>query len=96
MSAYVIGKVTINDPETYKKYTEKTPALIKKHGGKFLVRGGAVETLEGEAFSERVVVIEFPSQQALHDWYNDPDYQAAMVFRHAASEGQLLAVDGVE
>lgn len=95
MSAYIVGKVSIKDPETYKKYTDKVPALVKKHGGKYLIRGGDVETLEGEAFSDRVVVIEFPSQQALRDWYNDPDYQAAVVFRHAASTGQILAVDGV-
>lgn len=95
MSAYIIGKVSITDPETYKKYTDKVPALVEKHGGTFLVRGGEVETLEGEAFTDRVVVIEFPTQQALQDWYNDPDYQAAMVFRHAASEGQILAVQGV-
>jgi len=95
MSAYIIGKVSITDPETYKKYADKTPALLEKHGGKFLVRGGEVETLEGQAFTDRVVVIEFPSQQALQDWYNDPDYQAAMVFRHAASDGQILQVQGV-
>lgn len=95
MSVYIIGKISINDPDTYKKYAEKTPALLEKHGGKFLVRGGDVETLEGDTFTDRVVVIEFPSQQALQNWYNDPDYQAAMVFRHAASEGQILAVQGV-
>jgi len=95
MSVYVVAKVTVNDPETYKKYAEKTPALLEKHGGKFLVRGGNVETLEGELFKGRVVVIEFPTQEALQNFYNDPDYQAAKLIRQSASEGQFLAVDGV-
>lgn len=95
MSAYIVGKVSVTDPETYKKYIAKTPALIKKHGGRFLVRGGDVQTLEGENFNERMVIVEFPSQEALHNFYNDPDYQAAMVFRHAASTSEILAVQGV-
>ena len=96
MSAYVIGKVKVNDPDTYKKYTAKTPDIIKRHGGKFLVRGGDVQCYEGEQFSDRIVVIEFPNQQAVQSWYNDPDYQQAMVYRHAASQGQLLVVDGYD
>jgi len=95
MSAYIIGRVTISDPDTYKKYAAQTPALIEKHGGRFLVRGGDVDALECEAFDDRVVVIEFPSKQALHDWYNDPDYQAVKELRHVASEGELFAVEGV-
>lgn len=95
MSAYIVGRIILKDTETYKKYTDKVPALVEKHGGKYLVRGGAVNTLEGEAFNDRVVVIEFPSRQALQDWYDDPEYQAAMQFRHAASDGQILAVEGV-
>ncbi len=95
MSAYIVGMVAINDPEKYKQYTAKTPALIAKHGGKFLVRGGAIQTLEGEAFNDRMVIIEFPSQEALQGWYNDPDYQDAILIRQSASEGRVLAVEGV-
>jgi len=94
MSAYIVGTVSINDPETYKKYTAKTPALVAKHGGKFIVRGGEVDTLEGEAFNGRLVVIEFPSKQALQNWYNDPDYQEALLIRQSASQGRVLAVEG--
>jgi len=94
MSAYIVGTVTIDDPETYKKYTAKTPALIEKHGGKFLARGGAVTTLEGEPFNDRMVIIEFPSNQALQDWYNDPDYQDAIKIRQSASHGRVLSIEG--
>lgn len=94
MSAYVVATVSINDPETYKKYTARTPALVAKHGGKFIVRGGDVDTLEGETFNDRLVVIEFPSKQALNDFYNDPDYQEARLIRQSASQGRFLAVEG--
>lgn len=94
MSAYIVGTVSISDPETYKQYTAKTPALVAKHGGKFIVRGGDVDTLEGEAFNGRLVVIEFPSKQALQNWYNDPDYQEALLIRQSASQGRVLAVEG--
>jgi len=94
MSAYIVGTVSISDPETYKKYTAKTPALIAKHGGKFIARGGNVDTLEGEAFNDRMVIIEFPSKQALQDWYNDPEYQEALLIRQSASIGRVLAVEG--
>lgn len=94
MSAYIVGTVSVADPETYKKYAAKTPALLARHGGKFLVRGGDVDTLEGEAFNDRLVVIEFPSKQALHDFYNDPDYQDALLIRQSASQGRFLAVEG--
>jgi len=94
MTAYVVATVKVADPETYKKYADRTPAIVEKHGGKFLARGGEAQAIEGEAFSDRMVIIEFPSQQAVQDWYNDPDYQEAMVFRHAASEGRFITVAG--
>lgn len=94
MTAYIVSTISISDPETYKKYTAKTPALVEKYGGKFLVRGNPVQTLEGDEFQDRMVIIEFPSQQALQDWYNDPDYQDAILIRQSASDGRLLAVEG--
>ena len=94
MSAYIVATVSIKDPQTYKKYTAKTPALIAKHGGKFIARGGDVETLEGETFKDRMVIIEFPTKQALQDFYNDPDYQQAIQIRQSASQGRVLAVEG--
>jgi len=94
MSAYIVATVAIEDPETYKKYTAKTPALVAKHGGKFIARGGDVETLEGEQFKDRLVIIEFPSSQALQGWYNDPEYQEALLIRQSASQGRVLAVEG--
>jgi len=94
MSAYIVSTISISDPDTYKNYTAKTPPLVAKHGGKFLARGGEVQTLEGDAFNDRMVIIEFPTQQALQDWYNDPDYQEAIEIRQSASTGRVLCVEG--
>ena len=94
MSAYLICTVRVDDPETYKLYTAQTPALIARHGGRFLVRGGAVETLEGPAFGDRMVVIEFPSMEAARGLYASPEYQAAMIHRQASSEATFLLAEG--
>jgi uncharacterized protein (DUF1330 family) len=94
MSAYLIAMVRVDDVETYKKYTAQTPALIEKYGGRFLVRGGAVTTLEGEPFKDRLVVLEFPSKEAIEKFYGSPEYQEVMKFRHASSESRFLVAEG--
>ena len=93
MSAYLVLMAKIKDPETYKKYTSQTPRLVNKYGGIFLVRGGDVETIEGDPFSDRLVILEFPSRKAIHDLFDDPEYQSVAEYRKASSEAQILAVD---
>ena len=95
MSAYVVCTVRVDDPETYKKYTAKTPAIIARHGGRFLVRGGPVETIEGKRFGDRLVILEFPSGDAVRAFYSSPGYQEVMKFRHAASDATFLLAEGV-
>ena len=63
MTAYLLGRVEITDPERYKEYMKKTPGVIEKYGGKFIVRGGDVVTLEGAGETRRLVLIEFPSME---------------------------------
>jgi uncharacterized protein (DUF1330 family) len=94
MRAYFVCTVRVDDPETYKLYTAQTRALIAKHGGRFLVRGGAVETVEGPVFSDRLVVLEFPSKEAAKAFYNSPEYQAVAVHRHASAESTFLLAEG--
>ena len=95
MSAYLVCMIRVDDPETYRKYTARTPALIAKHGGRFLVRGGDVETIEGPAFQDRLVVLEFPSKDAVRTFYRSPEYQEVMQHRTAASQATFLLADGV-
>ena len=62
MPAYVLSMMTIHDPETYRKYTDRTPPVVKKYDGKFLTRGETVTCLEGEEYSGRLVILEFPNK----------------------------------
>lgn len=94
MAAYFVCTMRIHDPETYKKYTALTPAIVARHGGKFLTRGDLVTTHEGEQFGERMVIIEFPDRGAAEAWYNDPDYQKASEYRRAASRGRMILQEG--
>ena len=97
MPAYIVAMMTINDPETYRQYTDRTPPTLAKYGGIFLTRGEPVETLEGESYEGRMVLIEFPSAAKAKAWMADPDYQEAMTFRHAASVmHRLLLQEGGE
>jgi len=92
MAAYVVSMMNVNDPETYKKYTERAPSVVKKHGGRFLTRGEPFECVEGNAYEGRLVLLEFPSKTHVEAWFADPDYQEAMAFRHASSTMNYLLV----
>ena len=95
MSAYLVCMVRVDDPETYKRYTAETPAIIAKHGGRFLVRGGAVENIEGPPFGDRLVIVEFPSFEQAVACYEDEEYQASLPFAHAASERELAILEAL-
>lgn len=90
MPAYIVSMMTVHDPETYKKYTDRTPAIVKKYGGKFLTRGDAFTCVEGQQYDGRMVILEFPTKADVEAWFADPDYQEAMGFRHAASNMNYL------
>jgi uncharacterized protein (DUF1330 family) len=92
MPAYVIAMMAIHDPETYRKYTDRTPPTVKKYGGRFLTRGEAVSTIEGATYNDRLVLLEFPSKAHVQAWFADPDYQEAMAFRRASSAMRMLLV----
>lgn len=92
MPAYVVAMMHITDPDQYRSYTDRTPALVKRHGGKFLTRGEPFDCVEGTPYDGRMVLLEFPSKAHVTAWYADPEYEAAMVFRHAASTMQHLLV----
>lgn len=94
MPAYFVCTMTIQDPETYRRYTALTPAIVARHGGKFLTRGDLVTTHEGEKFDERLVLLEFPDRAAAEAWYADPDYQDASKFRRASSKGRMILQEG--
>ncbi|MCB0074375.1 MAG: DUF1330 domain-containing protein [Caldilineaceae bacterium] len=92
---YWIGHVDVSDPERYRDYVAANAAAFARFGGRFLVRGGAFEAVEGTARS-RHVVIEFPSYAAALACYRSPEYAAAMSHRLAASVGEIVVVEGYD
>ena len=94
MPAYILARVKVTDWERYREYTRATPAAIARHGGKFIVRGGQVLTLEGPEEERRIVLIEFPSFEQAKTFYNSPEYAACKELRLGAAEGQFLALEG--
>ena len=95
MAAYVIADVEITDAERYKDYTAQTPASIARHGGRWVVRGGATQVLEGDWHPGRVVVIEFPNLDAALEWFNSADYQELAAIRREASTARILVAEGI-
>ena len=93
MPAMLIATVRLNDPDTYRRYTARTGDIVARYGGRFVVRGGDVTTLEGEAFRDRLVVLEFPDMASLKAMYHSKDYQAVLQFRIASTESRVLAVE---
>ena len=93
---YFIAHLDISDPEAYVAYRDKAPGTVAQHGGKYLTRGGDMETIEGDALPSRTVVLEFPSVDAARSWYNSPEYQAIIGIRHANAAGFAQIVEGAD
>ena len=94
MPAYLIADTHITDHKTYDEYKRRVAPTISKFGGRFLVRGGKHEVLEGNLQVERLVVIEFPSMEALKSWYGSPEYAPLLAMRQPAATDHLIAVEG--
>jgi uncharacterized protein (DUF1330 family) len=95
MAAYVIVEVEVCNPEEYKEYTKLTPATIAAYDGKFIVRGGASESLEGEWKPQRIVVLEFPTVERAKEWWHSPEYTKAKVIRQRTAKTKMLVVEGI-
>ena len=95
MSAYLIVDVNVRDAAAYAEYVKRAPPLIARHGGKYLVRGGTHETLEGDWRPSRLVVLEFPSAENARAFVNDPDYAPVKAIRHRVATTDLTLVEGV-
>ena len=97
MPAYVIGDVRDAwDAAALDEYRRRNTDAVARHGGRFVVRGGAMEVLEGEWDTRRIVVIEFPDLAAARGWYASEDYAPLKALRQSASTTNLVLVEGVE
>jgi uncharacterized protein (DUF1330 family) len=95
MAAYVIAQLTITDPEGFETYRKMVPATIAKYGGKYVVRGGNAETLEGHWDTERLVILEFEDVERAKQWWASEDYREAKQLRQRTAKTQLIVVEGV-
>jgi uncharacterized protein (DUF1330 family) len=95
MPGYIIADVEITDPVEYEEYRKLAPASLAPFGGRFLVRGGAVEVLEGEWQPGRFVVLEFDSVEQARAWYDSEEYRAARTIRQRASRSKVILAAGV-
>jgi uncharacterized protein (DUF1330 family) len=95
MKAYVIVNVAIRDAERYRDYIAAATPTVAAHGGKYIVRGGRAELLEGNLALNRIVVLEFPSYAQARGWFDSPEYREAQKIRQSCSSGDLVLVEGI-
>ena len=94
MAAYVVAEVEVTDPVAYEEYRKLVPSTIARYGGKYLVRGGAVEVKEGGWQPKRLVVLEFSSMDQARRWYQSPEYAPALAIRLKAARSKVVLVEG--
>lgn len=94
MPAYLIVDLTVHDAARYEAYKREVPRFMARHGGEYIVRGGELEVIEGSWRPQRLVVMRFPSRQAIRAFQSDPEYQALADLRRETATTNAIAVDG--
>ncbi len=94
MAAYVIFDIKVTDPDRFAQYRELAPGSIAAYGGRYVVRGGAMEVLEGQWTPNRLVVLEFPSVERAKEWLDSPEYRPARELRQASAVSNAVVVAG--
>jgi uncharacterized protein (DUF1330 family) len=95
MPAYVISDVRPLDPDAIRAYRDLAQATIAKYGGRYIVRGGAIDRVEGDWNPNMLVVAEFPSMDRAREWYRSPEYAEALKLRETALQRNLIFVEGI-
>ncbi|PHR90716.1 MAG: D-fructose-6-phosphate amidotransferase [Blastopirellula sp.] len=96
MPAFVISRVQISDHVAMQNYMAKAPAGVAAHGGRYLVRTGDIECLEGTVDYDRVVVVQFPDREKALAWYNSEDYAPLRKTRWQSAAAHIIVVPGEE
>jgi uncharacterized protein (DUF1330 family) len=96
MSAYVIVEIEVTDPVGYEDYKKQAAATVHKYGGKYIVRGGKTEVLEGGWKPKRIVVLEFPTMERAKEWLNCPEYAEPRKLRHKTAKTNMLVIEGFD
>ena len=95
MPAYIIVDIEVTDPVRYATYKEMAGPTLAAYGGRYIVRGGAVEVLEGDWKPSRFVIAEFPSVEQAKAWLESPEYRDARALRHETARSKMIVVQGV-
>ena len=95
MAAYLIARVEVTNPNAYENYKKLAAEAIAKYEGRYLARGGDMETLEGDEESRRLVIVVFPTLEQAKTFYDSPEYARAKAAREGAANGQFVIVDGI-
>jgi uncharacterized protein (DUF1330 family) len=95
MPAYVVVQIAVEDPVRYAEYRRIAPPSIAAHRGRYIVRGGACEILEGSWLPPRLVVLEFPTLEQARTWWASPEYAPAKALRQECASTEMLLIDGV-
>lgn len=96
MPAYVVVEIEVTEPTQYETYKQLAPASIRKYGGRYLVRGHPVETLEGKWSPKRFVILQFDSMQKAKAWWSSPEYREAKLLRQACARTEMICVQGAD
>jgi uncharacterized protein (DUF1330 family) len=94
MAAYVIVELDVHDAATFEQYRKEVPDTIARYGGRYLVRGGKSETLEGAWKPQRIVVLEFPTVEQARKFYDSPDYAPQKALRLRSAHCKMILVEG--
>jgi uncharacterized protein (DUF1330 family) len=95
MAAYFISDIVVTDPEGIKEYQQRVGASLELYGGKFLVRGGTFEVLEGDWHPHRLILLEFESVEQAKRWYNSAEYASVKGIRHRTANADFVLVQGL-
>ena len=96
MPAYILALVEILQPERYTEYAPMAAKAVEAFGGRYIVRGGRQEVLEGEWNPKRIALIEFENMEKAKAWWNSEQYREAKALRQSIARSTLLAVEGFE
>ena len=94
MPAFVFVEINIIDHKLYEEYKKLTPKTVSDFGGKFIVRGGKTEVLEGDSSHNRMVLLEFPSTDEAQAWWNSQEYTRARLIRQRAATTRMILLEG--
>ncbi len=94
MAAYIIADIEVLDPVEYEEYKKRATGTPERFGGRYIVRGGTVQVLEGEWSPKRFVILEFPSAEHARAWYESQEYGQAKAIRHRTARSNLILVEG--